>query len=261
MGQDARPLRREHRPPALPGPRCSRGIIDATRSDSRSFDPQQLDRLDFLVSELKKRGIYMDLNLNVGRSYKASDGVEGFDRIQWGKGMTLFDPRLIELEKEYAKNLLTHVNPYTGTEYHNEPAIALVEIVNENGIGLGFSSPRVFFYEEELTSQYSAWLKQKYSSDELREIREAAGVAADAPVPRLKGNEAASAPKVRYDAEMALFMALENGFYQDMTGYLRGLGVRQADHRNGRSPPFELAICHAGIAFQARCSRRPYLLE
>src|ERR1700689_3891636 len=28
-----------------------RGIVDATKNDSRSFDQQQLDRLDFMVSE------------------------------------------------------------------------------------------------------------------------------------------------------------------------------------------------------------------
>ncbi len=220
----------------LPAPR---GIVDSSKNDSRSFDAQQLDRLDFLVAELKKRGIYMDLNLNVGRSYKEGDGVAGYNQIQWGKGMTLFDMRLIELEKEYAKNLLTHVNPYTGTEYRNEPAIAIVEILNENGIGIGFTS-RVPFYDEELTDQYNAWLKQRYSAEQLQEIRAAPGVAADAPIPRLKGNEAASAPKVRYNAEMAFFMDLENRFYQDMSGYLRGLGVRQpiigtADH--GHSGP------------------------
>src|ERR1700683_2264404 len=76
-----------------------RGIVDDTKSDSRSFDPQQLDRLDFMVSELKKRGIYMDLNLNVGRSYKAGDGVAAFDPVRGGRGLTLFDTRLIELEK------------------------------------------------------------------------------------------------------------------------------------------------------------------
>jgi hypothetical protein len=217
-----------------------RGIVDSTKNDSRSFDPQQLDRLDFLVSELKKRGIYMDLNLNVGRSYKAGDGVPGFDQIQWAKGMTLFDPRLIELQKEYAKNLLTHVNPYTGAEYRNEPAIALVEIVNENGIGLGFSSPRAPSYDEELTGQYNDWLKRKYSGEQLQQLREAAGVAADVPIPRLKSNQAATAPKVRYNAEMAFFLDLEDRFYQDMSGFLRGLGVRQpiigtADH--GHSGP------------------------
>ncbi len=72
-----------------------RGII-AAGDDSRHFDAQQLDRLDFMVSELKKRGIYVDLNLNVGRSYKASDGVQDYDKIQWGKGLVMFDARLIE---------------------------------------------------------------------------------------------------------------------------------------------------------------------
>jgi hypothetical protein len=57
----------------LPAPR---GIIDSQRDDSGGFDPRQLDRLDYLISELKKRGIYADLNLNVGRSYKAGDGVQ-----------------------------------------------------------------------------------------------------------------------------------------------------------------------------------------
>jgi hypothetical protein len=107
-----------------------RGIVSSTGNDSRSFDAQQLDRLDFEISEFKKRGIYSDLNLNVGRSYKAGDGVQDFDKITWGKGLTLFDPRLIELEKEYAKQILTHVNPYTKAEYRNEPAIAIVEILN-----------------------------------------------------------------------------------------------------------------------------------
>lgn len=49
-----------------------RGLI-AAGTDSRSFDPQQLDRLDFLVAELKKRDIYIDMNLNVGRSYRAGE--------------------------------------------------------------------------------------------------------------------------------------------------------------------------------------------
>ena len=223
-----------------------RGIIDATKNDSRSFDPQQLDRLDFFVSELKKRGIYMDLNLNVGRSYKAGDGVAGFDQIQWGKGLTLFDTRLIELEKEYARQLLTHVNPYTKTEYRNEPAIALVEIVNENALYLGFSS-RVPFYEDELTKLYNDWLRKNLTPEQLQKVREEAGVTGDAPVPRLKGNEANNAPKERYNAEMNFFMDAENRFYQDMSGFLRkDLGVRQpiigtADHSHTSAPYSMLA--------------------
>lgn len=221
----------------LPAPR---GIVDATTNDSRSFDAAQLDRLDFLVAELKKRGIYVDLNLNVGRSYKAGDGVPDFDKIRWAKGLTLFDPRLIELQKEYAKNLLTHRNPYTRTEYRNEPAVAIVEILNENGIYQGFRAPTPY-YENELDGIWNSWLKKNRTPEQAANLRRMAGVAADAPVPRLRGPETGAAPKERYETEMAFFMELENNFYQDMTSYLKNtLGVKApitgtADHGHSSS--------------------------
>ena len=217
-----------------------RGIIDSTKPDSRSFDAQQLDRLDFLIAELKKRGIYCDLNLNVGRSYKAGDGVRDFDKIQWGKGLVLFDPRLIELQKEYAKMLLTHVNPYTKLEYRNEPAIAIVEILNENGIYLGYRAPTPY-YDDELTALYNAWLAGS-SRTMSHVLRRLTSTPEGAPIPRLKGPEVATAPKERYDAEMAFFMDVENRFYQDMSGYLKkDLGVKvpitgTADHGHSSSP-------------------------
>jgi hypothetical protein len=223
-----------------------RGIIDSTRGDSRSFDAQQLDRLDLLISELKKRGIYLDLNLNVGRSYKAGDGVQDFDKIQWAKGLTLFDPRLIELQKEYARNLLTHVNPYTGNEYRKEPAIAIVELLNENAIYLGFRAPTPC-YDEELTRLYNTWIEKKLPPEKLKQLREEASVAENAAVPRLKGPEVGAAPKLRYETESAFFRELEDGFYQDMSRYLKNeLGVKSpitgtADHSHTSSPYTMLA--------------------
>ena len=204
-----------------------RGIVDASRSDSRGFDAQQLDRLDFEIAELKKRGIYVDLNLNVGRSYKSGDGVQDFDRIQWGKGLVLFDPRLIELQKEYARQLLTHVNPYTHTEYRNEPAIAIVEILNENGIYQGYRAPTPY-YDDELTKLYDAWIDRNRPGEPHR--------------PRLKGSETAAASREQYETEMAFFMDAEERFYQDMSAYLkRDLGVKApitgtADHSHTSSP-------------------------
>ncbi len=227
----------------LPAPR---GIIDATRDDSCGFDAKQLDRLDFEIAELKKRGIYVDLNLNVGRSYKAGDGVRDFDKIQWGKGLTLVDPRLIELQKEYARHLLTHVNPYTKTEYRNEPAIAIVEILNENAFYMGYRAPTAY-YEEELGGIYNTWLTKNRAPEQLKKLREQAGVAEGAPIPRLKGQEASAAPKERYETEMAFYMDVENQFYQNMSSYLKkDLGVKvpitgTADHSHTSSPYTMLA--------------------
>jgi hypothetical protein len=39
-----------------------RGLIDGAKSDSRSFDPEQVDRLDYFIYQIKERGIYSDLN-------------------------------------------------------------------------------------------------------------------------------------------------------------------------------------------------------
>ena len=217
-----------------------RGIIDGAKNDSRSFDAQQLDRLDFMVSELKSRGIYVDLNLNVGRSYKAGDGVRDFDQIRWGKGLILYDPRLVELQKEYARQLLTHRNPYTKSEYRNEPAVAIVEIDNENGIGVGFHAPTAY-YEEELTEEYNGWLRQNRSAEQLAKLRESAGAGAGAPVPRLKGSEVQAAPEDRFRTEAAFYMSVEDRYYGEMNRFLKtDLGVKvpvigTADHSHSSS--------------------------
>lgn len=217
-----------------------RGLIDRTRSDSREFDPQQLDRLDFLIAELKARGIYVNLNLNVGRSYKTGDGVRDFDKIRWAKGLTLFDPRLIELQKEYAEKLLKHYNPYTKSEYRHEPAVAMVEIVNENALYLGFRAPTPY-YDQALTEIYNTWLRRKLNTEELRQFRALAGVSSDQPVPRLKREEMAAAPRERFHTEMRFFMEMESNYFREMKAFLKDtLGVKSpliatADHSHSGS--------------------------
>src|SRR5262245_10136061 len=197
-----------------------RGLIDSTRDDTRSFNAEQLDRLDFWIAELKRRGVYTNLNLNVGRSYKAGDGVKDADKIRWAKGLTLYDPRLIELQKEYAKQLLTHYNPYTKTEYRNEPAIATVELVNENALYLGFRAPTPA-YDKDLLDLYNAWLRQKRNPTELAKLRALAGVEGEQPIPRLMGREIAAAQPERFYTELEFFMEMERRYFQDMQTYLK----------------------------------------
>jgi hypothetical protein len=197
-----------------------RGLIDDARDDTRSFNADQLDRLDFWIAELKKRGVYTNLNLNVGRSYKAGDGVKDADKIRWAKGLTLYDPRLIELQKDYAKQLLTHYNPYTKTEYRNEPAIVTVEMVNENALYIGFRAPTAA-YDKDLLDLYNAWLRQNRSPAQLAELRALAGVEGEGPMPRLMGREIAAAPPKRFYAELEFFMEMERRYFLDMRSYLK----------------------------------------
>ncbi len=103
------------------------------RDDSRSFDADSLDRFDYLVKCLKEHGIYLYLDLLTYRQFKPGDGVDAPELLQPGaKPYTCFDRRLIELQKEFNTQLWTHVNPYTGLAYKDDPAVVLTAIANEN---------------------------------------------------------------------------------------------------------------------------------
>ncbi len=95
-----------------------------------------MDDLDAWTAALNRRGIYVDLNLLVGRTFKEGDGVQDRANVGWAKALAYFDPRPIELQKEFPPgSLLAHRNPYTGHTYADEPAVAIaLELVNENSL-------------------------------------------------------------------------------------------------------------------------------
>jgi hypothetical protein len=239
--------------------RAPRGVIDSRYPDSHHLDPEVLDRFDNFVAELKKQGVYVNLNLNVARAFQPGDGVKDAGQLGFGKSVTYFDPRIVELEKEYARALLTHRNPYTGNEYRNEPAVAMVEILNENslveawkagrleGKGPGKSQDQTWTdipssYAADLTRMYNEYLAANLSKEKLREVRAAAGVDDNTPVPRLRAGEIAKAPQVRFENEAAFYMTLERRFFDGMYTYLKkDIGVRvpiagTSIHNGGLTP-------------------------
>ncbi len=96
------------------------------------FDENQLDKLDWLIYQLKLKGIYADINLHVSRNYPGSEYT--INNFNFGKGIDQFYRPYIDMQREYTKNLLTHINKYTGQKYIDEPAVAFVEINNENSL-------------------------------------------------------------------------------------------------------------------------------
>ncbi|NLB69337.1 MAG: hypothetical protein GX804_06615 [Lentisphaerae bacterium] len=151
------------------------GIWKKGLSKKDTIDPEQLDRLDFFISELKKNGIYINFNLHVSRQYW--EGADfSFDNLssdkdrnevmpKYGKGLDrIFEP-LIEMQKEYAKTLLfEHVNPYTGISYGTDPAVAIVEINNENTIfGMDFKA-LPDYYANYIRNKWNSWLGKRYAS-------------------------------------------------------------------------------------------------
>jgi hypothetical protein len=111
------------------------GSLFVPGSDTRHLNSNSLDKLEYLLNQLKQNGIYANINLHVSRTFNSLDGVENADSItEFGKAVTIFDPQLISLQKEFATQLLTHVNPYTGLALKDDPVMALLEITNENSL-------------------------------------------------------------------------------------------------------------------------------
>ena len=142
------------------------------------LDRRKLDALDYLIAALKKRGIYVNINLHVGRWLDDRDGFPFREqRPIYDKGVGNFEPRMIELQKKYARDLLTHDNPYTKLPYTHDPCVAMVEISNEDSIVSEWSGGRLDSLPEPygglLRKLWNDWIREKYSSTE--QLREALG--------------------------------------------------------------------------------------
>jgi len=131
------------------------------------LSPRQLDKLDYLIYQLKQRGIYINMNLLVSRHFTKGDGVADAEKLVIAaKPVSMFNKRLIELQKKYAKDLLTHFNPYTKLRYCDDPAICLVEIVNENTLADFNKTTVPEYYQKEFDGLLNTWLITKYGSIE-----------------------------------------------------------------------------------------------
>ncbi len=143
------------------------GIFADDRLDT--FSAEAMDRLDYFIAVLKAKGVYADLNLHVSRNYshyhRTPDGRDGpkLDKI-----VDLYDPDLIDSQKQYAKALLGHVNAYTHNAYSTEPAVAIVEINNENSLFMWGADRTIGSltepYAGELRKHWNQWLAKKYAS-------------------------------------------------------------------------------------------------
>ncbi|OGS17741.1 MAG: hypothetical protein A2219_05745 [Elusimicrobia bacterium RIFOXYA2_FULL_50_26] len=152
------------------------GLLDISAGDRHTLSDAQFDKLDYFLYQLKQRGIYVNINLHVSREFTELDGViDAATLPDQSKAVTLFDDTLIELQKDYAQKVFSHFNPYTGLYYTDDPAIAFVEINNENNLLNEWKIGRLFgkptsdgtlspYYVNELNVKWNLWLAVKYGT-------------------------------------------------------------------------------------------------
>ncbi|RPJ36163.1 MAG: hypothetical protein EHM35_08640, partial [Planctomycetaceae bacterium] len=97
----------------------------------------------------------------------------------YDKIVGIFTPALVDAQKQYARDLLTHVNPYRGVRYADDPAVAFVEITNEDSLFMWGADETLRtlppYYGQILRDKFNDWLKSRYRSDEAMRAAWAAG--------------------------------------------------------------------------------------
>jgi hypothetical protein len=126
------------------------------KANTMNLDPESIDRLDYLINCLKQEGIYIYMDLLTYRRFKSGDGVEAAGQLgDAAKPYSTYNRRLIELQKKFNYDLWTHINPYSGLAYKDDPAIVLVEVTNEND--LFTQKVTLEPYRTELEERYRKW--------------------------------------------------------------------------------------------------------
>lgn len=110
--------------------------------DWENADPQgnliandHLDVLDMAIAEAKRRDIAILFTPITTYSSLWPDGkdspdIKGFSKA-FPKDQLGTNPAAIAAQCNYLRQILEHVNPYTGVALKNEPAIVLLEMINE----------------------------------------------------------------------------------------------------------------------------------
>lgn len=145
---------------------------------SAEFDPEALDRMNYQVAKFKEAGLFVKLSAHFGtikagpadkRDVTYIEEFGAFDqrrnRISCPHSAYFYSPELQNLHIRQTVNLLKHRNPYTKMTYAEDPAIYVIEIINEQSIlfytsmGPLQKSPTLRKF---VAGQFSDWLKARY---------------------------------------------------------------------------------------------------
>jgi hypothetical protein len=139
--------------------------------EGNGINAKSLDHLQYMVAALAKQGIYTDLSLYYPLWVDSQKiGRPGYDAIQNKHpfGTLYFDHDMQDQWKKWVTGILSPVNPYTGKSLAADPAVAVIEVVNEDSF---------FFWTfdhknipgaawKDLESQFTAWITRRYGSVE-----------------------------------------------------------------------------------------------
>jgi hypothetical protein len=104
--------------------------------DFTRLDERKLERVHQLAAALRVNGIYLALSIYfpLWLEPDARSGLAGYEGDTQAFGLAFFEPKLEEIYRGWWTQLLTPPNPATGRSLAADPALALVELINEDSL-------------------------------------------------------------------------------------------------------------------------------
>ncbi len=141
--------------------------ITPTGNDLMAIDASDRDGLWKGVAAMKKEGIYVTYSpywAGASRTKPAMGYLDDGGNQNWG--LLFFDPKLQAAYKSWMKQVLTEKNPYTGVALARDPALAVLEIQNEDSLLFWTTQGIKGAARKELRRQFGAFAAKKYGSFE-----------------------------------------------------------------------------------------------
>lgn len=108
-------------------------LLEDPKRSSFVFNPEMLDRLDYLAACLKEVGLYLSIDLYSDRHFPAGEIEEIPASTRKGiKAAVTVSDSAFKVWQKFARAFLEHKNPYTGFTYAEEPAMIGICPINEN---------------------------------------------------------------------------------------------------------------------------------
>ena len=146
-------------------------FVDASlmfgRQTDFDFDPETLDRIHYLLAALKRHGIYWMID-----GLSSWRGAFGGHDDRWDPSSNFklalhLDEQAFAHWRRFVEAFFKTVNPHTGIAPIDDEALALVILVNENGIefdGVVRDRRGRPPYDPMLAAPFNAWLAKRYES-------------------------------------------------------------------------------------------------
>ncbi|MBI5832055.1 MAG: hypothetical protein HZB16_07065 [Armatimonadetes bacterium] len=196
------------------------------------IDRGERDGLWRMVAAMKKEGIYTTFSPYWAVSSRVSPAMGVPEAGKGGNfGLLFFNATLQNAYKAWMKQALTEPNPYTGIPLAKDPALAIIQLQNEDSLLFWTSQNIEGAAGAELRRRFAAFATRKYGG--LTQALAAwpqAGLKDDAPttgelgfypVWELTQDRGGAGQKQRCADQMQFFTETMRGFNQQMADYLR----------------------------------------